>query len=89
MNRLKDVSFFKDIIINKDLSNNAKILYMNLALKEQELNSLKIEINLEDICLLLNCGKNVASKTIKELELKGFIKVKRRGLGMCNTYELL
>ena len=44
---------------------------------------------LEDICLLLGCGKNVALKTIKELETNGFIKSKRRGLGKCNTYEVL
>ena len=89
MNRLNDIKFLEAIIMNKELSNNSKILYIGLMLKEKELNSIKIEMPLDDICLLLGCGKNVALKTIKELETNGFIKSKRRGLGKCNTYEVL
>lgn len=78
----------------KDLSSDAKILYglaldrMSLSIKNGWFDAEKrafIYFSIEDIVDLLNCGKNKAVSSMKELEVIGLIEKKRQGMGKANV----
>ena len=78
----------------KDLSSDAKILYglaldrMSLSIKNGWFDEEKrafIYFSIEDIMDLLNCGKNKAVSSMKELEVIGLIEKKRQGMGKANV----
>ena len=77
----------------KDLSSDAKILYglmldrMSLSIKNQwfdDKNRAYIYFSIEDIMELLNCGRNKAIKSMRELDDEtgiGLIEKRRQGFG--------
>ena len=81
----------------KDLSSDAKILYglmldrMSLSIKNQwfdEKNRAYIYFSIEDIMELLNCGRNKAIKSMRELDDEtgiGLIEKRRQGFGKVNV----
>ena len=81
----------------KDLSSNAKILYglmldrMSLSIKNQwfdDKNRAYIYFSIEDIMELLNCGRNKAIKSMRELDDEtgiGLIEKRRQGFGKVNV----
>ena len=81
----------------KDLSSDAKILYglmldrMSLSIKNQwfdDKNRAYIYFSIEDIMELLNCGRNKAIKSIRELDDEtgiGLIEKRRQGFGKVNV----
>ena len=81
----------------KALSNDAKILYglmldrMSLSVKNQwfdEENKAYIYFSVEDIMELLNCGRNKAIKSMRELDDEtgiGLIEKRRQGFGKVNV----
>ncbi len=78
----------------KSLSSDAKILYglaldrMSLSIKNGWFDEEKrafIYFSIEDIVDLLNCGKNKAVSSMKELENIGLIEKKRQGMGKANV----
>ena len=78
----------------KGLSSDAKILYglaldrMSLSIKNGWFDEEKrafIYFSIEDIVDLLNCGKNKAVSSMKELEAIGLIEKKRQGMGKANV----
>ncbi|MCB5543700.1 replication initiator protein A [Anaerostipes hadrus] len=80
----------------KDLSSDAKILYglmldrMSLSIKNQwfdDKNRAYIYFSIEDIMELLNCGRNKAIKSMRELDDEtgiGLIEKRRQGFGKVN-----
>lgn len=80
----------------RGLSSDAKILYglmldrMSLSIKNQwfdEENRAYIYFSIEDIMELLNCGRNKAIKTLRELDDEngiGLVEKKRQGFGKTN-----
>ena len=81
----------------KDLSSDAKILYglmldrMSLSIKNQwfdDKNRAYIYFSIEDIMELLNCGRNKAIKSMRELDDEtgiGLIEKRRQGFGKVNV----
>ena len=81
----------------KDLSSDAKILYglmldrMSLSIKNQwfdDKNRAYIYFSIEDIMELLNCGRNKATKSMRELDDEtgiGLIEKRRQGFGKVNV----
>ena len=81
----------------KDLSSDAKILYglmldrMSLSIKNQwfdDKNRAYIYFSIEDIMELLNCGRNKAIKSMRELDDEtgiGLIEKRRQGFGQVNV----
>lgn len=81
----------------KDLSSDAKILYglmldrMSLSIKNQwfdDKNRAYIYFSIEDIMELLNCGRNKAIKSMRELDDEtgiGLIDKRRQGFGKVNV----
>lgn len=78
----------------KSLSSDAKILYglaldrMSLSIKNGWFDEEKREFiyfSIENIVELLNCGKNKAVSSMKELENIGLIEKKRQGMGKANV----
>ena len=81
----------------KDLSSDAKILYglmldrMSLSIKNQwfdDKNRAYICFSIEDIMELLNCGRNKAIKSMRELDDEtgiGLIEKRRQGFGKVNV----
>ncbi len=78
----------------KSLSSDAKILYglaldrMSLSIKNGWFDEGKrafIYFSIENIVELLNCGKNKAVSSMKELENIGLIEKKRQGMGKANV----
>lgn len=81
----------------KDLSSDAKILYglmldrMSLSIKNQwfdDKNRAYIYFSIEDIMELLNCGRNKAIKSMRELDNEtgiGLIEKRRQGFGKVNV----
>ena len=80
----------------KELSSDAKILYglmldrMSLSIKNQwfdKQNRAYIYFSIEDIMELLNCGRNKAVKSLRELDDEngiGLIEKRRQGFGKAN-----
>ena len=83
--------------ILKILSSDAKILYglmldrMSLSIKNQwfdDKNRAYIYFSIEDIMELLNCGRNKAIKSMRELDDEtgiGLIEKRRQGFGKVNV----
>ena len=81
----------------KDLSSDAKILYglmlnqMSLSIKNQwfdDKNRAYIYFSIEDIMVLLNCDRNKAIKSMRELDDEtgiGLIEKRRQGFGKVNV----
>ena len=81
----------------KDLSSDAKILYglmldrMSLSIKNHwfdDKNRAYIYFSIEDIMELLNCGRNKAIKSMRELDDEtgiGLIEKRRQGFGKVNV----
>ena len=81
----------------KDLSSDAKILYglmldrMSLSIKNQwfdDKNRAYIYFSIKDIMELLNCGRNKAIKSMRELDDEtgiGLIEKRRQGFGKVNV----
>ena len=92
--RIPKVLFTSDYF--KELSSDAKILYglmldrMSLSIKNQwfdDENRAYIYFSIEDIMELLNCGKNKAVKSMRELDDEtgiGLIEKRRQGFGKAN-----
>lgn len=84
----------------KELSNDAKLLYMlmfnrlSLSLKNgwYDENRAFIIYSIEEICQDLNCKRDKAIKTVKELDVEsgiGLIKKRRQGLNRANMFFVM